>query len=159
MSPTHPGQTLARFAANLTLAAIPAPVLRRAEDLLLDWIACALAGKGARPVEIAVRYAERMGPADGPCEILVHRTRSSPLMAAVANAAASHFAEQDDVHNGSVFHPGAVVFPPVPAFYALPKSIDDMVAHTVARVLDLFAIHSPRLARWQGMKESRPERD
>jgi 4-hydroxy-3-polyprenylbenzoate decarboxylase len=54
---------------------------------------------------------------------------------------------------------GAVVFPPVPAFYALPKSIDDMVAHTVARVLDLFAIHSPRLARWQGMKESRPERD
>src|SRR5688572_7312545 len=54
---------------------------------------------------------------------------------------------------------GAVVFPPVPAFYALPKSIDDLVAHTVARVLDLFAIHCPRLARWQGMKESRPERD
>ena len=54
---------------------------------------------------------------------------------------------------------GAVVFPPVPAFYAMPKSIDDLVAHTVARVLDLFGIHSPRLARWQGMKESRPERD
>ena len=54
---------------------------------------------------------------------------------------------------------GAVVFPPVPAFYALPKSLDEMVAHTVARVLDLFGIHSPRLARWQGMKESRPERD
>ena len=54
---------------------------------------------------------------------------------------------------------GAVVFPPVPAFYALPKSIDELVAHTVARVLDLFAIHSPRLARWQGMKETRPERD
>jgi 2-methylcitrate dehydratase PrpD len=30
----------------------------------------------------------------------------------MVNAAASHFAEQDDVHNGSVFHPGAVVFPP-----------------------------------------------
>ncbi|HEX6297297.1 MAG TPA: UbiX family flavin prenyltransferase [Burkholderiales bacterium] len=54
---------------------------------------------------------------------------------------------------------GAVVFPPVPAFYALPKSIDEIVAHTVARVLDLFAIHSPRLARWQGMRETRPERD
>jgi polyprenyl P-hydroxybenzoate/phenylacrylic acid decarboxylase-like protein len=54
---------------------------------------------------------------------------------------------------------GAVVFPPVPAFYALPKSIDEIVAHTVARVLDLFAIHSTRLARWQGMKETRPERD
>lgn len=54
---------------------------------------------------------------------------------------------------------GAVVFPPVPAFYALPASIEDLVAHTVARVLDLFGIHSPTLARWQGMKESRPERD
>ena len=30
----------------------------------------------------------------------------------MVNAAASHFAEQDDVHNGSVFHPAAVVFPP-----------------------------------------------
>jgi polyprenyl P-hydroxybenzoate/phenylacrylic acid decarboxylase-like protein len=53
---------------------------------------------------------------------------------------------------------GAVVFPPVPAFYALPKSIDEIVAHTVARVLDLFAIHSPRLARWQGMKGIPEER-
>src|SRR6185503_234785 len=35
-----------------------------------------------------------------------------PLFAAMVNAAASHVAEQDDVHNGSVFHPGAVVLPP-----------------------------------------------
>jgi 2,5-furandicarboxylate decarboxylase 2 len=54
---------------------------------------------------------------------------------------------------------GAVVFPPVPAFYALPKSIGDMVAHSVARILDLFGIHSPKLARWQGMKGSPAERD
>lgn len=47
---------------------------------------------------------------------------------------------------------GAIVFPPVPAFYSRPKSLDDLVAHTVARVLDLFGIHSPRLARWAGMK-------
>jgi len=47
---------------------------------------------------------------------------------------------------------GGIVFPPVPAFYARPKTIADLVAHTVARVLDLFEIHSPKLARWQGMK-------
>jgi polyprenyl P-hydroxybenzoate/phenylacrylic acid decarboxylase-like protein len=46
---------------------------------------------------------------------------------------------------------GAIVYPPLPAFYAKPKSIDDMVAHSVARVLDLFGIHSPKLARWQGL--------
>ncbi len=54
---------------------------------------------------------------------------------------------------------GGIVFPPVPAFYALPKSLDDLVAHTVARVLDLFGIHSAKLARWQGMKGTPAERD
>ena len=46
---------------------------------------------------------------------------------------------------------GGIVFPPLPAFYAKPKSLDEMVAHSVARVLDLFGIHSPKLARWQGL--------
>jgi polyprenyl P-hydroxybenzoate/phenylacrylic acid decarboxylase-like protein len=57
---------------------------------------------------------------------------------------------------------GTIVYPPVPAFYARPKSIDDMVAHTVARVLDLFGIHSEQLARWEGIsssEESPPTRD
>jgi polyprenyl P-hydroxybenzoate/phenylacrylic acid decarboxylase-like protein len=49
---------------------------------------------------------------------------------------------------------GGIIFPPVPAFYAQPKSLDDIVAHTVARVLDLFGVHSAKLARWQGMKGS-----
>jgi 4-hydroxy-3-polyprenylbenzoate decarboxylase/2,5-furandicarboxylate decarboxylase 2 len=46
---------------------------------------------------------------------------------------------------------GGIVFPPVPAFYARPKSIADLVEHTAARVLDLFGIHSAKLARWEGM--------
>jgi polyprenyl P-hydroxybenzoate/phenylacrylic acid decarboxylase-like protein len=49
---------------------------------------------------------------------------------------------------------GGIIFPPVPAFYAQPKSLEDLVAHTVARVLDLFGVHSARLVRWQGMKGS-----
>jgi polyprenyl P-hydroxybenzoate/phenylacrylic acid decarboxylase-like protein len=47
---------------------------------------------------------------------------------------------------------GAVVFPPVPAFYTAPKTIEDLVAHTVGRILDLFGIRLPDLPRWQGMK-------
>ena len=54
---------------------------------------------------------------------------------------------------------GAVIFPPVPAFYALPKTIDEIVAHTVARVLDLFGIEARGLKRWQGMRGSPSERD
>jgi len=43
---------------------------------------------------------------------------------------------------------GAVVFPPVPAFYSRPDSIDDIVDHTVGRVLDLFGIDTGRVRRW-----------
>ena len=112
MTTPDPTAALAQFAATLRFDDIPAPVLRRAEDLFLDWFASALAGKGARPVESIVRFMRSMGPAEGASQILIDRSSSSPLVAAVANAAASHFAEQDDVHNSSVFHPAAVVFPP-----------------------------------------------
>ena len=54
---------------------------------------------------------------------------------------------------------GGIIMPPVPAFYAMPKSIDDLIAHTVARVLDLFGVHSAKLSRWQGMKGTPQERD
>jgi 4-hydroxy-3-polyprenylbenzoate decarboxylase/2,5-furandicarboxylate decarboxylase 2 len=46
---------------------------------------------------------------------------------------------------------GGVIFPPVPAFYARPRRLEDIVAHTVGRVLDLFGIRVPGLRRWQGM--------
>ena len=43
---------------------------------------------------------------------------------------------------------GAIVMPPVPAFYARPKSIDEMVNHTIGRVLDLFGIDNALVKRW-----------
>jgi 2-methylcitrate dehydratase PrpD len=102
---------LAEFAATLRFESIPAPVARRAEDLFLDWFGSALAGKGVSPVESLEGFAREMGPTGGPSEIMISRRGSSPLFAAMVNAASSHVAEQDDVHNGSVFHPAAVVFP------------------------------------------------
>ncbi|MFY3078642.1 MmgE/PrpD family protein [Achromobacter xylosoxidans] len=128
-----PSATLAAFAANLRFEDIPAPVLRRAEDLLLDCLASILAGASARPVLAIDRYAAAMGPADGPSEILINRRRTSPVFAAMVNAAAAHVVEQDDVHNGSVFHPAAVVFPPALAVaQALGRSGRDLLVAAVA---------------------------
>lgn len=103
---------LARFAAEIQPQEIPAEVLRKIEDLLVDWLGSAVAGKGARAVETLTDFVLEMGPANGPSEILFNRRLTSPYMAAMANAAASHVVEQDDVHNGSVFHPATVVFSP-----------------------------------------------
>jgi 4-hydroxy-3-polyprenylbenzoate decarboxylase len=43
---------------------------------------------------------------------------------------------------------GAIILPPVPAFYALPKTIEDVVDHTVGRVLDQFGIEHDLVRRW-----------
>ena len=106
-----PSQQLAEFAANLQFSDIPEAVVRRAEDLLLDWFGSALAGKVGRPVQVIEAIASEMGPQEGRAEVLISRRMTSPLFAALVNGASSHYAEQDDVHNGSVFHPAAVVFP------------------------------------------------
>lgn len=50
---------------------------------------------------------------------------------------------------------GAMICPPVPAFYNLPRTVDDIVNHTTGRVLDLFDVeHEGLLKRWEGMKAS-----
>jgi 2-methylcitrate dehydratase PrpD len=136
MSNQHLSQELASFASSLQAKDIPAPVMSRAEDFLVDWFGSAVAGKGSRPVEIITQFAQNMGGFDthpGPSEILVTRKSSSPFLAAMANAAASHVAEQDDVHNGSVFHPATVVFPPALACaQAIGASGEDLLVAAVA---------------------------
>lgn len=50
---------------------------------------------------------------------------------------------------------GAIVMPPVPAFYAQPKTVEDIVDHTVGRILDLFAIQHDEIAqRWSGLADA-----
>ena len=46
---------------------------------------------------------------------------------------------------------GAIVYPPVPAFYARPASLEQMVDHTLGRVLDLFEIDNAAVSRWGGL--------
>ena len=47
---------------------------------------------------------------------------------------------------------GGIVFPPLPSFYHKPASIEEMVDHTVARVIDLFGVEHALAPRWAGMK-------
>ncbi|MDF1750864.1 MAG: UbiX family flavin prenyltransferase [Alphaproteobacteria bacterium] len=44
---------------------------------------------------------------------------------------------------------GGIIAPPVPAFYAKPASLDDMIDHSVGRVLDLFGIETDLVRRWK----------
>ena len=112
---SYPTRQLCEFLARFTLADVPTPVVERTKDLFLDWIASAIAGKDAPAVRRIQEFAAAMGPQQGDSEVFVDRRRTSPYFAALINGASSHVVEQDDVHNSSVLHPAAVVFPAVVA--------------------------------------------
>ena len=48
---------------------------------------------------------------------------------------------------------GGIIAPPLPAFYARPKSLDDLIDHSVGRVLDLFGIDNDLAGRWDALRE------
>lgn len=54
----------------------------------------------------------------------------------------------------TVTEAGAIVFPPVPALYAKPASVDDLIMHSAARALDLFGLDYQQLPRWNGMHQA-----
>lgn len=52
---------------------------------------------------------------------------------------------------------GVMIFPPMPAFYNHPQTIDDIINHIVYRVVDQFGIHLPEAKRWDGLKNNKKE--
>jgi flavin prenyltransferase len=52
----------------------------------------------------------------------------------------------------SVTEMGGVIFPPLPAFYQKPQTLDEMVDHTVERVIDLFGLGAPVASAWSGLR-------
>ncbi|TGV06860.1 MmgE/PrpD family protein [Alcaligenaceae bacterium 429] len=133
MTTMHYSRQLAEFAANLRYEDIPAAVIERTQALFLDTLASIIAGASTRPVQTIDRVSTHMRPDHGPSEILVSAAHSSPFFAAMINAAAAHVVEQDDLHNSSVLHPAAVVFPPALAVTQdLKKSGKDLLTAAVA---------------------------
>jgi 4-hydroxy-3-polyprenylbenzoate decarboxylase len=53
---------------------------------------------------------------------------------------------------------GAVIAPPLPAFYSRPQSIEDLIDHSLGRVLDLFGLETGRLKRWGEETPETPRR-
>jgi 2-methylcitrate dehydratase PrpD len=102
-------RTLADHLATARYDALPAPVVDDAKRAILDWLGSALAGASERPAQIIQQVVAGLG-ASGESTVF-GATRSSAAGAALANGAASHILELDDVHKGSTLHGGAPVIP------------------------------------------------
>ena len=91
--------------------------------------------------------------ANGYGDNLVHRAADVTLKERRRLVLALREAPLSDIHLENMLklsRMGAVVMPPVPAFYTLPQSVDDIVDHTVARLLDLFGVEVKGATRWAG---------
>lgn len=84
---------------------------------------------------------------------LLHRAADVVLKERRKLVLAIREAPLSDVHLENmlkVSRAGAVVMPPMPAFYHRPTTIDEIIDHTVARMLDQFGLELPGMARWSG---------
>jgi 4-hydroxy-3-polyprenylbenzoate decarboxylase len=103
---------------------------------------------------IAPCSAKTLGAiANGVGDSLIHRAADVVLKERRRLVLAVREAPLSDIHLENMLklsRMGAVILPPVPAFYHHPSSIDDIVEHSVARMLDQFGIEQPRAARWSG---------
>jgi polyprenyl P-hydroxybenzoate/phenylacrylic acid decarboxylase-like protein len=124
----HPRDIAAPIASGSFLA--EGMVIAPCSMKTLSAVAHAYAGDlAARAADVALKERRR----------LVLMVRETPLnLAHLRNMVA-------------VTEMGGIIFPPVPALYAKPQTIDELVAHGVRRVLDLFGLHLATLKRWKGL--------
>ena len=91
--------------------------------------------------------------AHGFADNLIHRAADVVLKERRRLVLAVREAPLSDIHLENMLklsRMGAVMLPPMPAFYQKPQTVDDIVEHTVARMLDQFGIDLPGAVRWAG---------
>jgi 4-hydroxy-3-polyprenylbenzoate decarboxylase len=93
------------------------------------------------------------GIAHGYGETLVHRAADVVLKERRKLVLCVREAPLSEIHLENMLklsRMGAVILPPMPAFYNNPQTLDDIINHTVARMLDQLGIEVPDAARWSG---------
>jgi len=131
-----PTRALARFAARLTAAEIPAGVVDHAFLCMLDTAACGLAGARQSWTLPVTRFATRWRSA-GRSRVWGRGATAAPPEAALANGIAVHALEMDDLHPRSILHPGSVV---VPAAFALADEVGASAADILAAVVTGYEV-------------------
>jgi len=103
-------ERLASYAGGLRYEDLPAAVVARVKDLVLDTLGTLLGGARYPAGRLVTQYTEGLGES-GPCTVAGSSLRVSPVAAAFANATMSHCLEQDDNYNPANAHVANVVLP------------------------------------------------
>ena len=136
----------------------------------------ALADKVHAPSDVAATISsgsfETMGMIVAPCSVRTLSEIATGVTASLISRAADVCLKErrrlvlmfreTPLHAGhlrsmlAVTEMGGIVFPPLPAFYHRPRTVDDIVTHSVARALDLFGLDTGTFPRWSGPRGPTP---
>lgn len=102
--------TLCKYIVSDRAARLPEQVAERAKIHILDTLGAMISGSQLKPGQVAIQFVRGQG---GPQDAVVVATnfRTSPILAALANAMTAHADETDDAHFPTVTHPGSVILP------------------------------------------------
>lgn len=98
------------------------------------------------------------GISSGFCDDLICRTADVMLKERRRLVLVARETPLSDIHLKNmltVSQSGAIIFPPVPAYYIKPSSVQDLVDQTVGRILDLFDLDTGEFSRWEGWQKSK----
>jgi 2-methylcitrate dehydratase PrpD len=103
-------EALCNYIVGDRAARLPAPVVERAKIHILDTLGAMISGSQLKPGQVAVEFVRGQGaPRDA--AVVATDLRTSPILAALANAMTAHADETDDAHFPTVTHPGSVILP------------------------------------------------
>lgn len=110
MAETTLSRQFAQFARTLSFQHLSPEHRGKVKTYLLDWLGCAYAGKNQPSTRMMLETAHSLG-GNAESTLIPDNSRTMCLLAALANGAASHVVEMDDLHRESVLHPAAAVLP------------------------------------------------
>lgn len=160
---------------HLILSKAAAQTLRYESELTLSEVN-AMADFNYRPGDIGAAVAsgsfKTMGMVVAPCSIKTMGEIANGVTASLLSRAADVvlkerrrlvlMVRETPFHTGhlrtmtALSEMGAIIAPPLPALYADPQTVQDIVDHSVGRVLDLFGLDAPGIARWGETAGPRP---
>ncbi len=116
-------RTLVHFCHGLNSKELSADIVDRTRYMLLDYLGVAIAGSLSESSQPIHRMLACTAPT-GPCTVIGTSMKTSPVYAALSNAAAAHSVELDDTHQAGSIHPGVVIFSMAIALSELHPEID-----------------------------------
>ncbi len=125
-------ESLATWAVNLSPHALPQEVLKKAEDVIIDAIACALPGRSTDGAQRVHAVAKSTLFGEGDAVLWFEKARLHPTAAAFANSASVSMLDLDDGHRNALGHPGAAIVPAVLAFTNAEDKGIDVLSNIVA---------------------------